>query len=113
MIYTEFTAGNKDYKLRLNTRAVIALEKIIGCNPLSIFIGPNGGERVPEITEMVAILHASLQAYEHGITLNDTYDIFDAYLDDGHTPLDFVAVIMEVYKVAGIMPRDKETTEKN
>lgn len=113
MIYTEFTAGNKDYKLRLNTRAVIALEKNIGCNPLSIFIGPNGGERVPAITEMVAILHASLQAYEHGITLNDTYDIFDAYLDDGHTPLDFVAVIMEVYKVAGIMPRDKETTEKN
>ena len=113
MMYTEFTAGNKEYKLRLNTRAVIALEKQIGCNPLAIFMGTNGSERVPAITEMVAVLHASLQAFEHGISLNDTYDIFDAYLDDGHTPLDFVSVIMDVYKESGIMPKTKETTEKN
>lgn len=113
MIYTEFTAGNKEYKLRLNTRAVIALEKNIGCNPLAIFMGANGGERVPTITEMIAVLHASLQAYEHGITLNDTYDIFDAYLADGHTEIEFVNVIMEIYRVSGIIPKEKETTEKN
>ena len=27
MVYVDFTAGNKDYKLRLNTRNTIALEK--------------------------------------------------------------------------------------
>jgi hypothetical protein len=112
-MYTEFTAGNKEYKLRLNTRAVIALEKQIGCNPLSIFMGANGTQRMPTITEMVLILHSSLQALEHGITLEATYDIFDAYLADGHTELEFVPVIMDIYKVSGLMPRDEEKTEKN
>ena len=37
MMYVDFTAGNKEYKLRLTTRDVVALEKQLGCNPLMIF----------------------------------------------------------------------------
>lgn len=33
MLYTDFTAGNKDYKLRLSTRNIVALEKQLGANP--------------------------------------------------------------------------------
>ena len=110
MLYVDFNAGDKDYKLRLNTRNTVLLEKTIGCNPLSIF---GSGDRIPAVTEMVAILHASLQQYEHGLTMNDAYDIFDAYIEDGHSPLDFTAVIMDVYKVSGIIRENKETTEKN
>ena len=100
MMYTELNAGNKQYKLRLNTRAIVALEKQLGRNPLSIF---GNGERIPTITEMVAILHASLQAYEHGISLLDAQDIFDDYLEDGNTVTDFIPVIIELYKVSGII----------
>ena len=110
MMYTDFTAGNKDYKLRLNTRSVIALEQKLGCNPLAIF---GDGDTIPTIEVMVTILHASLQALEHGITLNDTYDIFDAWLEDGHNTVDFVNVILEIYKVSGIVPKDTGATEKN
>jgi hypothetical protein len=39
---------------------------------------------------MVNVLYASLIQLNHGITLNDAYDIFDAYLDDGHTMTDFI-----------------------
>ena len=93
MIYVDFSAGGKDYKLRLNTRNVIMLEKQIGCNPVAIF---GDGETIPTITTMVAILNASLQQYNHGITLNDAYDIYDAWLADGHTATDFIKVIIEL-----------------
>jgi hypothetical protein len=108
MLWYDFEADNKAYKLRLSTRNTVMLEKALGCNPLGIF---GSGDTLPTITAMVNILFASLQQYHHGITLNDAYDIFDAYLADGHTATDFVPVILEIYKVSGIIP--KETTEKN
>lgn len=112
MNYIEFSAGNKDYKLRLNTRNTILLEKQLGCNPLSIF---GDGDTIPTITTMVAILHASLQQYNHGITLNDAYDVFDAWLDEGHATTDFIPTILEIYKASGIIPKDevKDLEEKN
>ena len=110
MMYTDFHAGNKDYKLRLNTRAIVALEKMIGCNPLAIF---GAGDTIPTITTMVAILHASLQAYEHGVTLADAYDIFDNYLADGHAMTDFIPVILDIYRQSGLIREAKEIDEKN
>ena len=108
MNYVEFEAGNKAYKLRLNTRNIIALEKKLGGNPLSIF---GNGDKLPTVEELVAVLWASLQQYNHSISMNDSYDIFDAYLDDGHIMTDFFNVIIEVYKVSGII--DAEDKEKN
>lgn len=113
MMYYDFKAGNNEYKLRLNTRSTVALEKQLGCNPIMIF-GANG-DSIPTVSTMVVILHASLQAYEHGITLEKAYDIFDAYLEDGNTAVDFVKVIMEIYKASGIVPSGAENkdSEKN
>ena len=108
MNYINFVAGNKEYKLRLSTRAIVALEKQLGCNPLSIF---GDGDTLPTITTMVYVLHAALQQLNHGITLNDAYDIFDAYLEDGHTMTDFLPIMIEIYKVSGLI--GNEDTEKN
>lgn len=104
MNYIEFSAGNRDYKLRLNTRNTVLLERQLGCNPLSIF---GDGDTIPTVTVMVAILHASMQQYEHGISLNDAYDIFDKWLDDGNSTTDFIPIILEIYKASGIIPKDK------
>lgn len=108
MNYVEFSAGNKDYKLRLNTRNVVALEKQLGCNPLAIF---GDGDTIPTITTMVAILHASLQQYNHGISTNDAFDIFDEWLAEGHNTVDFVNIILEIYKASGIIPKEVDNTE--
>ena len=111
MLFYEFEVGNKAYKLRLSTRNMLALEKAIGCNPLAIF---GIGDTIPPITTMVNILFYSLQQYEHGITLNDAYDIFDQWLDEEHTVTDFIQIIIEVYKVSGIIKDTQgELTEKN
>lgn len=111
MMYVDFTAGNKDYKLRLNTRNTVMLEKQLGCNPLAIFGTGEGLEALPPITTMVAILHASLQQYQHGISLNDAYDIFDKWLEDGNDTTNFVKIILEIYQVSGIVPTPKEIEE--
>lgn len=112
MLYVDFVAGDKNYKLRINTRNTVTLEKQLGCNPLAIF---GDGNRLPTITEMVNILYASLQQLNHGISLNDAYDIFDAWLDDGNTATDFIPVILDVYRVSGLISKDakEDKDEKN
>lgn len=107
-MFYNFEAGNKTYNLRLNTRSIVALEKTIGCNPLMIF---GNGDTVPTISVMVAVLHSSLQQFQHNITLNDAYDIFDEYLADGHAVTDFIPVILEIYKASGLIKEDNN--EKN
>lgn len=110
MMYVDFSAGNKDYKLRLTTRNVVALEKQLGCNPLAIF---GDGDTIPTVTTMVAILHASLQQFNHNISVNEAFDIFDSWLNDGNNAVEFVKVILEIYKVSGLVPDVEDTTEKN
>ena len=102
MMYVDFNAGGKDYKLRLATRNIVALEKAIGCNPLSIF---GNGEELPSITTMVMILWQSLQKFHHNIGLNEAYDIFDEFLEE-KTAMDFIPVILDIYKVSGIIQND-------
>lgn len=109
MMYVDFQAGSNEYKLRLSTRAVVALEKSLGCNPISIF---GAGDVIPTITVMVQVLHASLQQFHHGTTMDAAYDIFDAYLADGHAMTDFIAVIVDLYKQSGLI-REQEPDVKN
>lgn len=110
MLYVDFIAGGNNYQLRLNTRNVVMLEKMLGKNPLAIF---GNGDTLPTITEMVQILYSSLQQLNHGISLDKAYDIFDAYLADGHSSTDFVQVIVDIYKVSGLIANVSEENEKN
>lgn len=77
MMYYDFEAGNKNYKLRLSTRNIVALEKQIGCNPLAIF---GDGTSIPTISMMVQVLFYSMQQLNHSVSVNDAYNIFDEWL---------------------------------
>ena len=110
MYYVDFSAGNKEYKLRLNTRNIVNLEKALGCNPVMIF---GNGDDIPNISTMVTILHESLQQLNHGIKLDDTFNIFDDWVADGNNMVEFVKVILEIYKVSGLVPNNTDEEEKN
>lgn len=103
MMFHEFEVGNKTYKLRLNTRNVVMLERRLGCNPIAIF---GNGETIPSITQMMHILHCSLLELQHNIGLEDAYAIYDAWLADGHNMTEFINEILSIYKVSGIMRED-------
>ena len=109
MLYIDFEADRKAYKLRLTTRDIITLEKRLGCNPLGIF---GSGDTIPSVTQMVAILHSSLQYFQHGITFENALDIFDNWLADGHTVTDFIAIIIEIYRTGGIIASETRTTSE-
>jgi hypothetical protein len=111
MLYIDFATDKETYKLRLTTRNVVALEKQLGCNPLAIF---GDGDTIPTVSTMVTILHAALQPYQHNVTLDAAYDIFDKWLEAGNDAVKFVNVILDVYKVSGLIPKDTPTAdEKN
>jgi len=107
-MYFDFEAGNKAYKLRLTTKAIMALESKIGCNPMMIF---GTGNRVPTVTEMIHVFHNSLTQFHHGITFDGATAIFDTWLEEGHTPTDFINIIIGIYRASGIIPNTDETNE--
>lgn len=104
-MYTEFTAGDRTYKLRLTTQGIISLERTLGCNPLQMFMGIDN-DILPRISDMMIVLHQMLQTYEHGIKLDDVYEIYDTYIKDGHTMWDLVPVIIEAFQEAGFLPKE-------
>lgn len=104
MLFYDFIVGDDTYKLRLNTRNIVQLEKAIGCNPLAIF---GNGDTIPTVSVMVSVLHSSLQQYQHNITLADAYDIFDRYIENGNTATDFISVILDIYKVSGLIKKSE------
>lgn len=105
-MYVEFTAGERTYKLRLTTRGIVSLEKKLGYNPLQMLMGIDE-DVLPKFGDMVKMLHQTLQAYEHGITEDDVYEIYDAYVADGHTMWDLVPVLIEVFREAGFLPKEE------
>jgi hypothetical protein len=99
------------YKLRLDAKRVSQLEDALGGkSPLSIFV--NAGERnVPPLKDMLLVLHYALQPLNHGIKMDDTYAIYDKFIDEGKTLVDFIPVMIEVYKVSGLIPADTQEAE--
>lgn len=111
-MYTEFTAGDHTYKLRLTTQGVVSLEKALGYNPLQMFMGIDE-DVLPKFSDMITVLHQMLQPYEHGITLNDAYDIFDRFVEDGHTMWDIIPILIEAFQEAGFLPKEEVGDSKN
>lgn len=114
MLYTTFTVKDRDYKARLNVKACVELEKKLGSNPLNIFIKMTEGDTItlPPVGELMLILHQSLQAYEHGITMDKVYEIYDDFISEGHNQMDIIPIIVDIFKVSGLIPEEVEE-EKN
>lgn len=104
-MYTEFTAGDRTYKLRLTNKGIENVEKALGYNPLQMFMDIDN-DVLPKFSDMITILHQVLQPYEHGISRNDTYEIYDAFIEDGHTMWDLIPVLIEVFKDAGFLSKE-------
>lgn len=110
-MFTTFTVNNKDYNLKLTAKACIELEKKLGTNPLNVIVNISNNNELPSLETILTVIHAAMTAYNHGITLNDLYDIYDQYVDEGHTMFDLIPVIVDIFKVSGFIKEDE--SEKN
>lgn len=110
MLYETITINGKDYKARLTARALVDLEKKLGTSPINSFIEFSKKEDyMPDTTFLITILHASLQAMEHGITLEKTYDLYDQMIDEGKDISYLLELIVKIFQSSGLVP--KEITE--
>ena len=110
MNFCEFTAGEHTYKLCLNTKHIVALERRMGKNPLNLIIS----ETIPKFEDLITILHEAMQQYNHSISMDDMYQIVDTYLANGHDFGNMIMLVKEVYESAGLIESDtKEENEKN
>lgn len=112
MLYTNWTVGEKEYHLRLTTRATVELEKKLGRNPVEVFLDAAGGH-LPTLSAMASTLHASLQPLHHGITEGEAFEILDQWFEEGHVMTDLIPVLLEVFQVSGLVGREPGGTEKN
>ena len=110
MNYVAFNVGDKELKLKLDAKNTVALERVVGTNPLNELMKVTNCQ-LPTLDFAITTLHASLQKLEHGYTLNKVYDLYDEYVEDGHSLVDLIPVLMDVFKAAGFIPKDENQGE--
>lgn len=96
--FATWKVGEDEYKLKLKTSTLCELEEKLGTGLFNVLNGDN----MPALTTMLIIAHYAMKDYNANIKYKDVQNIFDRYLDEGGSQLEFFAkVIMGVYEVSG------------
>lgn len=112
MLYTELKTKDNIYKLRLDMKNMVNLEKALGKSPLTVIIDLDNGS-IPSAYDLLTILHYCLQPLNHEVNTEMTYKIMDSYVEEGNTMLDIIPVFVEVFQNCGYIAKDKDDEEKN
>lgn len=90
--------GGREYKLKLTTRTIEQVERKFGRNPL-ILISEDG---MPPLSVMLTIIQAAMIKWEHGISYKKIQDLFDEWVEEGGSQVDFLnKIVMPTLKVSG------------
>jgi len=111
-MYKELVVGDKTYKLRLTTMALLNIEKALGYNPISLFINMSM-DSIPKLKDLLIVFHGMLQPLQHGITFEDACNIFDEYSEEGHTQFDLIPLFMDVFVDGGFLQSDEEEEDNS
>lgn len=96
--YQIWTVGKKEYKLKLTTANIIALENKYRRNIMSLV----SDDDMPPISLMLTIIQAAMLPYQHDIKAKDVAFMFDSYLDEGGSQIKlFIDVVMPLMAVSG------------
>ena len=112
MLYTTLVIREKEYKLRLSAKSCVALEKRLGGNPLNVFMQIEDG-KLPTLETLLTMLHQSLTEFQHGLTMDDVYGIYDDYCLEGGNMMSLIQVLLQVFKDAGFLPKDEDEEDES
>lgn len=113
MLYTEVKINEKVYKARLSSHEQVLAEREIGKSLLNIFTAVSE-DNMPTLETLLIIFQHSLVKYNHGITMDEVYDIYDEYIDDGNSYVDFFQLINTILIDSGVFRvSSAEEEEKN
>lgn len=107
--YVIWNVDGYDYKLKLTTSSILAIEEKLNMNMLDIIMKTTEG-KTPPLKIMLFITHQAMLKYEHGIKEKDVIDLFDKYLDEGGDQTTFMTdVFIPIYQVSGFFPQAQVT----
>lgn len=99
--------GDEEYKLCFSSANIVSLEEKLGSGLMTIL----GDEaEMSKIGVQVVLLHAALQKYEHGISINDTYGIYDSIVQqsEGNGIAGVIDAIVGALRASGFIPEEAE-----
>lgn len=110
----DITVNDKELQFRLTTGNIIKLTKAIGKTPLQFLVDIDEKNDMPDLKEIGNILFYALQPRHKKdfVTVEDVYDLIDEMTDDGYNIADIIAIIVDIEKVSGIIPKVEENIEE-
>ncbi len=112
MLYTTLRVGDTEYKLRLPVKVIADIERKLGGKSIIGLFGSGDIKDLPNVTSIVTVLHGALQSYQHNVSLDKTYEIFEAYLAHGGSYAGIIAEFVELLKVSGFFREAVSTSEE-
>lgn len=100
----------KEYKLRLTMQNIITLEATLNKDIYSIMVDFISGSLPLE--SLLQILKQSMMAYDYVKCDNDVYNIYDEYLDEGHSMQDLYLIVFKIIEHAGFFDNKKSATDE-
>lgn len=98
--YVIWKVKDEEYKLKLATSEIIALENRYKCNLLDLIDG------TPSLSAMLDVTHKAMKKFNHGIKEKDVITIYDDYLEEGGSQVSFITdVFVPIFKVSGFFPK--------
>lgn len=103
--FAVWNVGGTGYNLKLSTAGIKELESRYETNVINL-MQPQDGESLPPLTVMLDVTHVAMKPWNHGIKTKDVESLFDHYMVDGGSQLDFYAgVYMDIFMVSGFFSR--------
>lgn len=98
--FTTWTVAGKEYDLKLKSSSICEAEEKLGGTNILMYIGAENG--FPTLNAMMIITYYAMKPWNHGIELNEVYDLYDTYIEEGHNMTEFYTdVFVNIYEVSG------------
>lgn len=102
MNYTTFTLGGKEFKARLTLREAEKAEERLGKNPINVLLDCVDNQ-LPKVGDMMIIVHQSILPLQHGIKIDELYDMFQEDLDNGEDISKLVIITSDILQASGLI----------
>ncbi|MGX7025873.1 DUF6096 family protein [Vagococcus hydrophili] len=102
------TFGGLNLQLRLDGRSILSIEKRLDKSLMGLFIGGNGGFKLPPTNELLIVIQGANKT--SGVTDERIVEAFEKHLDEGKSVLEIQEIVQELLEDSGFFGKKKEVT---
>ena len=100
-IFHVLTVGGEEYKLRLTAGAIMSIEKKLGKSLFSALEGIQDNM----VETVISILWGALQPLNANFPFEKAVELFDQYIDEGHSMEDLMQEINALFTASGFFKK--------